>query len=161
VSDRSQRAGRTRKHWYMDRWTSTARARTTPDGLLEVLTHPQRIRLWSPVDFELDDLDTRRLEAGSMARVTGKVAGVRVSFQVEVHRADPTRLELSADGPIGLDVRYDLAEAGKCAELTASVQVRGGRGLTGRVVAGAAASLLSAGALDGAVGRIAQAAEAA
>ena len=143
----------------MERWTSTARARTTPDGLLEVLTHPQRIRLWSPVDFELDDLDTRRLEAGSMARVTGKVAGVRVSFQVEVHHADATRLELSADGPIGLDVRYDLAEAGKCAELTASVQVRGGRGIAGRVVAGAAASLLSAGALDGAVGRIAQVAE--
>jgi hypothetical protein len=145
----------------MDMWTSTARAKTTPDGLLEVLTHPQRIRLWSPVDFELDELDTRRLVAGSMARVTGKVAGVRVAFQVEVHRADPTRLELSADGPIGLDVRYDLAEAGKCAEVTASVQVRRGRGMTGRVVAGAAASLLSAGALDGAVGRIAQVAEAA
>jgi hypothetical protein len=145
----------------MDMWTSTARAKTTPDGLLEVLTHPQRIRLWSPVDFELDELDTRRLVAGTTTRVTGKVAGVRVSFQVEVHRADPTRLELSADGPIGLDVRYDLAQAGACAEVTASVQVRGGGGIAGRVVAGAAASLLSAGALDGAVGRIAQVAEAA
>jgi len=145
----------------MDMWTSTARAKTTPDDLLEVLTHPQRIRLWSPVDFELDDLDTRRLVAGTMARVTGKVAGVRVSFQVQVHHADATRLELSADGPIGLDVRYDLAEAGACAEVKASVQVRGGRGIAGRVVAGAAASLLSAGALDGAVGRIAQVAEAA
>src|SRR3954469_225622 len=115
----------------MDRWTSTTRAKTTPDGLLEVLTHPQRIRAWSPVDFELDDLESRRLVAGTTTRVTGKVAGVRVSFEVEVHHADPTRLELSADGPIGLDVRYDLAEAGKCAELTASVQVRNGRGLTG------------------------------
>jgi hypothetical protein len=145
----------------MDSWTSTARAKTTPDGLLEVLTQPRRIRLWSPVDFELDDLDTRRLIAGTTTRVTGKVAGVRVSFEVEVHRADRARLELSADGPIGLDVRYDLAEAGACADLTASVQVRGGRGITGRMVAGAAASLLSAGALDGAVGRIAQVAEAA
>lgn len=136
-------------------------AKTTPDGLLEVLTHPQRIRLWSPVDFELDDLDTRRLVAGSMARVTGKVAGVRVSFEVEVHRADAAGLELSADGPIGLDVRYDLAEAGECSELTASVRVRRGRGITGKVVAGAAASLLSAGALDGAIGRITEVAEAA
>lgn len=145
----------------MDVWTSTARAKTTADGLLEVLTHPQRIRLWSPVDFDLDDLDTRRLVAGSTSRVTGKVAGVRVSFQVEVHRADATRLELSAHGPIGLDVRYDLAEAGPCAELTASVQVRPGQGIAGRVVKSAAASLLSAGALDGALGRIAQVAEAA
>ena len=78
-----------------------------------------------------------------------------------MHRADAAGIELSADGPIGFDVRYDLAEAGKCAELTASVSVRRGRGMTGRVVAGAAASLLSAGALDGAVGRIAQVAEAA
>jgi len=145
----------------MDLWTSSAMAKTTPDGLLEVLTHPQTIRSWSPVDFELDDLDTRRLVAGSVARVTGKVAGVRVSFKVQVHRADAARLELSADGPIGLDVRYDLAEAGECAQLTAFVQVRGGRGITGRVVAGAATTLLSAGALDGTIGRIAQAAEAA
>jgi hypothetical protein len=145
----------------MDMWTSTALAKTTPDGLLEVLTHPQRIRLWSPVDFELDDLDTRRLVAGTTTRVTGKVAGVRVSFQVEVHHADATRLELSADGPIGLDVRYDLAEAGACSELTASVQVRSGQGIAGRVVKSAAASLLSAGALDGALGRITEVAEAA
>ena len=149
----------------MDSWTSTALANTTPDCLLEVLTHPQQIKLWSPVDFELDDLDARRLSTGTKARVTGRVAGVRVSFQVEVHRADAARLELSADGPIGLDVRYDIAEAGGCgtgggcAEMTAAVSVRSGRGITGRLVAGAAASLLSAGALDGAVGRIAQVAE--
>jgi hypothetical protein len=144
----------------MNSWTSTAQANTTPDSLLEVLTHPQQIRLWSPVDFELDDLDARRLSEGTTARVTGKVAGVRVSFDVEVHRADAGRLELSADGPIGLDVRYDLAQSGCCAsEMTASVRVRNGRGITGRVVAGAAASLLSAGALDGAVGKIAQVAE--
>ena len=161
MSHRSHWGPETRQHGYVDMWTSTARAKTTADGLLEALTHPQRIRLWSPVDFELDDLDTRRLVAGSTSRVTGKVAGVRVSFQVEVHHADATRLELSADGPIGLDVRYDLAEAGTCAELTASVQVRPGQGITGRVVKSAAASLLSAGALDGAVGRIAQVAEAA
>jgi hypothetical protein len=143
----------------MDRWTSTALAKTTPDCLLEVLTHPRHIRSWSPVDFELDDLDARRLSAGTKARVTGRVAGVRVSFRVEVHRADAARLELSADGPIGLDVRYDLAHAEQGAQMTAALSVRGGHGITGRLVAGAAASLLSAGALDGAVGRIAQVAE--
>jgi hypothetical protein len=44
--------------------------------------------------------------------------------------------------------------------MTASVRVRSGGSLTGRVVAKAAATLLSAGALDGATGRIAAAAEA-
>ncbi len=144
----------------MDRWTSTAQAKATPERLLEVLTHPQQIRRWSPVDFDVDDLETRRLAAGTRARVTGRVAGVPVSFDVEVHAAETDRLELSAEGPIGLEVRYDLADAGDGAEMTASVRVRSGRGITGRVIASAAASLLSAGALDGATGRIARVAEA-
>jgi hypothetical protein len=143
----------------MTRWTATAQANTSPEQLLEVLTHPEQIRRWSPVDFDADELDGRRLAAGTRTRVTGRLAGVSVSFEVEVHTADADRLELSADGPIGLDVRYDLAAGQAGAELSASVAVRRGGGLTGRVVANAAATLLSAGALDGATGRIARAAE--
>jgi polyketide cyclase/dehydrase/lipid transport protein len=144
----------------MNRWTSRAQANATPEQLLEVLTHPQQIRRWSPVDFDVDDLASRRLAAGTRTKVSGRLAGVRVSFDVEVHAADPDRLEISAEGPIGLEVRYDLAPADGGVEMTASVRVRSGGGLTGRVAANAAATLLSAGALDGATGRIAQAAEA-
>ena len=143
----------------MDRWTATAQANTSPEHLLEVLTHPEQIRCWSPIDFEAEDLDGRRLAAGTRTKVTGRLAGVPVSFEVEVHAADARRLELSADGPIGLDVRYELAAGAAGAELSASVAVRRGGGLAGRVVANAAATLLSAGALDGATGRIVRAAE--
>jgi hypothetical protein len=124
-----------------------------------VLTHPEEIRRWSPVDFDLDDLDSRRLAPGTRARVTGKLAGVRVGFDVEVHAADADVLELSADGPVGLDVRYELAPAATGSELYASVSLRRGGGITGRLVANATAALLTAGALEGAAGRIAQAAE--
>jgi hypothetical protein len=144
----------------MNRWTSRAQANATPEQLLAVLTHPQQIRRWSPVDFSVDDLESRHLAAGTRTRVTGRFAGVPVSFDVVVHAADTGRLEISAEGPIGLDVRYDLAPADGGAEMTASVRVRSGGGLTGRVVAKAASTLLSAGALDGATGRIAAAAEA-
>jgi uncharacterized protein YndB with AHSA1/START domain len=144
----------------MNSWTSTAQASATPEQLLEVLTHPEQIRRWSPVEFSVGDLESRRLAAGTRTKVTGRLAGVPVSFDVEVHAADPGRLEISAEGPIGLEVRYDLAPADGGAEMTASVGVRSGGGLTGRVVAKAAATLLSAGALDGATGRIAAAAEA-
>jgi uncharacterized protein YndB with AHSA1/START domain len=160
VRNRSHRPSPARQCLRMDRWTSTARANATPERVLEVLTHPQQIRRWSPVDFDVDDLESRRLAAGSKARVSGRVAGVPVSFDVRVHAAEADRLELSADGPIGLEVRYDLADAGDGAEMTASVRVKSGRGITGRIVATAAASLLSAGVLDGATGRIAQVAEA-
>ncbi len=143
----------------MAHWSATTTTKATPEQLLEVLTHPEEIRRWSPVDFDLDDLDSSRLAPGSRARVTGKLAGVRVGFDVEVHAADADVLELSADGPVGLDVRYELAPAATGSELYASVSLRRGGGITGRLVANATAALLTAGALEGAAGRIAQAAE--
>jgi hypothetical protein len=143
----------------MSQWTATARANATPDQVLEVLTHPDEIRRWSPVDFDSDDLDGRRLAAGTRGRVVGRLAGVRVGFDVEVHTVDDARLELSAHGPIGLDVRYDLKGDDSGAQLNASVSMRPSDGLTGRLVANATAALLSAGALEGAAGRIARVAE--
>jgi hypothetical protein len=144
----------------MSEWTATARANTTPCQVLEVLTHPAKIRGWSPVDFDLDELDGRRLAAGTRGRVTGRLAGVTVGFDLEVHYADEARLELSADGPVGLDVRYELRPAEEGAEFEARVALRPSRGLTGRIVANAASAMLSAGALEGAALRIARAAEA-
>jgi hypothetical protein len=127
--------------------------------VLEVLTHPEEIRRWSPVDFDSDDLGGRRLAAGTRGRVIGRLAGVSVGFDVEVHAADEARLELSAEGPVDLDVRYDLKVDEAGAELNASVSMRPSGGLTGRLVGNATAALLSAGALEGAAGRIVRVAE--
>jgi hypothetical protein len=143
----------------MSEWTAKARAKATPCQVLQVLTLPDEIRRWSPVDFDLDDLDGSRLAAGTRGRVTGRLAGVKVGFDVEIHSADEAILELSADGPVGLDVRYELVKDETGAELIASVSMRRGGGLTGRLVANATAALLSAGALEGAAARIAQVAE--
>jgi hypothetical protein len=140
-------------------WTATARANATPCQVLKVLTHPEEIRRWSPVEFDLDELEGRRLAAGSRGRVTGRVAGVPVGFDVEVHAADEARLELSAQGPVAIDVRYELMRDEAGAELNASVSMQRGGGITGRLVAKATAALLSAGALEGAAGRIARVAE--
>src|SRR5215212_1853853 len=143
----------------MREWTAKVRANATPGQVLEVLTHPEEIRRWSPVDFDLDDFDGRRLAAGTRGRVTGRVAGVTVGFDVRVHAADEARLELSAEGPVAFDVRYELMPDEAGAELNASVSVRRSGGLTGRLVEKATAALLSAGALEGAAGRIARVAE--
>ena len=140
-------------------WTATARANATPCEVLRVLTHPESIRRWSPVDFDLDELSGRRLAAGTRGRVTGRVAGVTVGFDLEVHAADEARLELSAEGPVAFDVRYELMPHDAGSSLNASVTVRRGVGITGRLVERASAALLSAGALEGAAGRIARVAE--
>jgi hypothetical protein len=140
----------------MSHWTATTTTNATPDRLLAVLTHPDEIKRWSPVDFDLDDLEQLRVQTGTRTRVTGALAGVKVAFDVEVQTADEEGLALTADGPVGLDVRYDLVPADRGAELSASVSLRRGRG---RLVGGATAALLSSGVLEGAAGRIARRAE--
>ena len=143
----------------MAQFTTRTTADATPEQVLEVLTDPNAIATWSPVPFEVEDLDGLRLEAGSRAPVSGSLAGVRVGFDVEVHAADEEGLELTADGPISIDVFYDLAPAAAGTEVVATVGVRKAGGITGRVIGKATQALLAAGALDGAAGRIARAAE--
>jgi hypothetical protein len=142
----------------MAHFTAQTTSSASPDQILDVLTDPDAIRDWAPVPFEVD-LDGRRLRAGSHARVSGGLAGLRLGFDVEVRTADADGLELTARGPVGIDVRYGLEPAGDGTEVSASVSVTGGGGLTGRIVSKATAALLSAGALEGAAGRIARAAE--
>lgn len=143
----------------MAQFTTLTTTTASPEQVLEVLTDPDAIRDWAPIPFEVEHLDGYRLEAGSCARVTGGIAGMSLGFDIEVHAADEAGLELTAEGPIGIDVRYELAPVDDGSQVTASVSVRGGGGITGRLVARATAALLAAGALDGAAGRMARAAE--
>jgi hypothetical protein len=110
-------------------------------------------------------LEDDRLLTGSRARVTGKLAGRSVGFDVHVHEAADGRLALSAEGPVAFDPTtglrpavpgYDLAPAAGGSELRASVGVGAGRGLVGRILAEATSALLSAGVLDTAVSRLAR-----
>ncbi len=142
----------------MAEWTTRTTTDASPEQVLQVLTDPDAIATWSPIAFDVEDLDGARLTTGSKARVSGSLAGLRVGFDVEVHAADERGLELTADGPIGIDVRYELAPAVRGSEVAASVSLKKAGGITGRVLSKATAALLSAGALDGAAGRIARAA---
>ena len=137
----------------MRTWTTQTTVTGLPDEVLAMLTEPDAIARWTPVPFELIDLDTDRLVAGSRARVRGRLAGRTLEFDVEVLAADDERLALRATGPISIDVEYALRPAGEGSELRASVSVRGS-GLIGRVLAQATDALLAAGALDLAVSRI-------
>ena len=140
----------------MKTWTATTTVDADLEAVLDVLTDPDAVARWAPLPFDVEDLDTPRLIAGSRARVSGRLAGRRVGFEVEVHEAEPQRLSLAAHGPVGLDVAYDLSAAGAGSEVRASVSVRSGKGLTGRLMAEATNALLSAGALTHAVSRLAR-----
>jgi Polyketide cyclase / dehydrase and lipid transport len=137
----------------MRTWTTQTTVAGLPDEVLALLTEPEAIARWTPVPFELLDLDTDRLQTGSRARVLGRLAGRTLEFDVEVLAADEERLALVATGPISIDVEYVLRPAASGSEVRASVSVRGS-GLIGRVLARATDALLAAGALNTAVGRI-------
>jgi hypothetical protein len=140
----------------MREWTATTTIEARPEAVLDVLTDPEACARWAPIPFDVEDLRTPRLRCGSRARVSGKLAGKRVGFDVQVHEAIDGRLRLSADGPVGFDVRYDLEPAPSGSEVRASVCVRPNRGIAGRLMAEATNALLAAGALEIAVGRIAR-----
>jgi hypothetical protein len=145
----------------MDQFMARTTAQAAPEQVLRVLTDPDAIRDWSPIPFEVEGLKGPTLQAGSLAHVSGSLAGRRVGFDVEVHSADKAGLELRAAGPIAFDVLYELEPVFGGSEVTASVSVHEGTGLTGRLLAKATAALLRAGALEAAAGRIARAAESA
>jgi Polyketide cyclase / dehydrase and lipid transport len=140
----------------MKTWTATTIVDAGPEAVLEVLTDPSAVARWAPLPFDVEDLDTPRLMTGSRARVSGRLAGRRVGFDVEVYEADLERLALAADGPVGLDVAYDLSATGDRSEVRASISVRSGKGITGRLMAEATNALLSAGALTHAISRLAR-----
>jgi hypothetical protein len=137
-------------------WTANTVTEAGPERVLGILTDPDEIARWAPIPFRVEDMDNTRLVAGSRARVSGSLIGRRVGFDVEVHRADTLGLELSARGPVAMSVRYDVRAASRGAEVSASVSVRPGSGLGGRLLAEATNGLLKAGALQTAVSRIAR-----
>jgi len=138
----------------MRTYTATTTATARPEAVLDVLTDPDAVARWAPVAFYVDTITHPRLAEGSRARISGRLAGQQVGFDVEVHQADAGGLALSADGPVALDVAYAMRPAAGGSEVSASVAVRPRRGLRARLLAEATAAVLASGALQLALGRI-------
>lgn len=136
-------------------WHSNAMVPGSPTDILALLTEPEAIARWAPVPFEVVALEGERLESGSRARVAGQLAGRPVEFDVDVVHASRERLELVAQGPICLDVKYRVRPAGTSSEIEASIRVEG-RGLFGRVLAKATEALLAGGVLRMSLERLAR-----
>ncbi len=139
----------------MRNWTTQTIVAGSPADVLRLLTEPDAIARWTPVPFELVELDGDRLVAGCSARVRGCLAGQRVEFDVEVLEADDEHLALIAKGPISLEVDYGLVARPDGSEVHASVSVKGS-GFWGRALATATEALLAAGAVQTSMSRLAR-----
>ena len=94
---------------------------------------------------------------GSRARVSAAWRAGDVGFDVARARGrSDGALELTATRARSARRPYDLAPAGGGSEVARLVGVRPGRGLLGRLLEQATDALLTAGALDTAVSRIAR-----
>ena len=140
----------------MATWETRTIVNGAPEDVLEVLTDPTAARRWSPIGFELEQIEGDRLRSGSRAKLSGKLAGRGVSFDVEVIKASDGKLELRAVGPVEMDVAYDAVAAGDITEVVASVAVRSAGGLLGRMLSSATDALLAGGALNVAVQGVAR-----
>jgi uncharacterized protein YndB with AHSA1/START domain len=143
----------------MRTWNATVVVRARPERVLETLTDPSACTRWSGVEFEVEDLDEPLLQTGSRARVTGRLVGRRVAFDLEIHRADARRLMLCATGPVELHANYSLRPSPEGCVVEASVSMRPRVAPLGLASAGATAVLLSTGGLRHALGRLAHEAE--
>jgi hypothetical protein len=140
----------------MATWETRTTVMGGPEDVLEVLTDPCAAQRWSPIGFELEQIEGDRLRSGSHAVLSGKLAGRSVKFEVDVIKAGDGRLELRATGPVEMDVRYDASPFGDMTEVIASVAVRSSGGLMGRLISSATDALLAGGALNLAVQSVAR-----
>jgi Polyketide cyclase / dehydrase and lipid transport len=138
----------------MRTWHAQTTVAAPPCEVLEVLTHPAALARWSPVGFEIEELDDTRLRSGTRARVAGCLAGRRVRFDVDVMQADPERLLLHARGPVGMDVDYTIAPALNGSAVDAAITVRGQRGMTKAIIARSLHLFLAVGGLEVALARL-------
>lgn len=135
-------------------WHANTSVPGSPADVLGLLTEPEAIARWAPVPFKVLALDGPRLKTSSRARVAGCLAGRAVEFEVDVLHASDERLELIAEGPISIDVRYRLRPAGRSSQVAAAIAIEG-RGLFGRILAKATEALMASGALRMSLDRLA------
>jgi polyketide cyclase/dehydrase/lipid transport protein len=140
-------------------WRSRTTVRATPQHVIDTLTDPAACARWSPIPFSLDTSDSARLRPGTTTRVSGRLLGGQVRFNLHTLAADPCRLHLHARGPIDILVDYTLEPSPAGCALDAVVVIHPPTGRFGRLLACATGLLLATGALDDAMRGIAHEAE--
>jgi hypothetical protein len=142
----------------MRTFTAHTIAASAPHEVLDRLTDPDAITRWAPVSFEVLELGEERLYPGAKVRVRGRLAGQNAEFSVHVLEVSDERLTLVAEGPVVLEVDYDVQPAARGSRIDASISVLG-HGLVGRLLAKATEALLAAGALQTSLNRLANQAQ--
>jgi uncharacterized protein YndB with AHSA1/START domain len=140
-------------------WRARTTVRATPEHVIDTLTDFDACARWSPIPFSLDTGAGARLRPGTTTRVSGRLLGAHVRFNIHTLAVGPDRLQLRARGPIDILVDYTLTPIRTGCALDGRVSIHRPNGRLARLLARATGLLLASGTLDDAVDRIAHQAE--
>ena len=140
-------------------WRSRTTVLATPEHVLATLTDTAACARWSPVPFAVDDGEGHRLRPGAIRRVTGRLLGAPVRFQLHTLEANARGLRLHARGPVEIRVAYSLTPLAEGCAVDAHVSIDPSRDPLGRLVARTTGLMLTGGTLDLVLSRIAREAE--
>src|SRR5256885_12206571 len=101
-------------------WRSEVAVRAAPAQVIETLTDVDACEAWSPVGFRVEGLASRRLRTGATTNVSGRLAGRRVRFRVDVFHADAGRLVIRAAGPVEMLATYVVRPSSQGAHVDAA-----------------------------------------
>jgi hypothetical protein len=140
-------------------WRSQTTVLATPEHVLDTLTDTAACARWSPVPFAIDSGGGRRLRAGTIRRVSGRLLGAPVRFHLHTLEASSRKLKLHARGPVEIRVAYALTPLAEGCAVDAHVCIDPPRNPLGRLVGRTTGLMLAAGTLDVVLTRIAREAE--
>ena len=118
-----------------------------------MVSDPARIRRCLPLPFEFDE-PVERLQAGNSYKTTARLAGRHMHCDLRILHADAEHIAITLVGPLIFDLHADLEPAGGGTRADVRADVHSGGGLSGKLLTGAAAALLRAGALGRTVAAI-------
>ena len=114
-----------------------------PDRVVAVLSDPEEAARWFPLPVELVDPPAAPVSEGDQMLSRGELAGQEVEFEIVIEEVRPDGVTLRATGPVECEITSHVEESGQGSDLTVSLDVSSGGGVTGGVMATAATPLVA------------------
>lgn len=114
-----------------------------PERVMAVLSDPDEARRWFPLPVEIVDPPAAPVAEGDQMLSRGELAGQPVEFEIVIEELRDDGVTLRADGPVECRVRSRILAVDAGTELTVSLDVSSGGGISGGVMATAATPLVA------------------
>ena len=113
------------------------------DRVMAILSDPHEAQRWFPLPVELVDPPAAPVAEGDQMLSRGELAGQEVEFEIVIEEVREDGVTLRAHGPVECQIRARVVEVDAGTDLTVSLDVSSGGGISGGVMATAATPLVA------------------